>query len=136
MLKDHSLSPRLDSVISLSGMGDEELLSLRSRIDDRLNIELKHVNLTEELGLQYRAGKLLLDQTQGDESVPANQKAQVSNSVSAMLSSIVKMQETVYSIDRLKRYEAAFLKSVETLPKENKEAFFDLYGEFLANKGA
>ena len=136
MLKDHSLSPRLDSVISLSGMGDEELLSLRSRIDDRLNIELKHVNLTEELGLQYRAGKLLLDQTQGDESVPANQKAQVFNSVSAMLSSIVKMQETVYSIDRLKRYEAAFLKSVETLPKENKEAFFDLYGEFLANKGA
>lgn len=137
MLQNHSLDPRsAASRISLEGMDEAALLKLRAQLDDKLQVEIRQINLTEELGLQYRAGKLLLEETQNDPEVPANQKAQVFNSVNSMLASIVKMQESIYSMERLKRYETAFLKALETLPKEGKEAFFDLYGTFLADKGA
>lgn len=119
----------------IADLSEDQLLALRAEIDDKLQIGIKNLNLTEELGLQYRNGMKLLKDIQSDNSTPANQKAQVFNSVSGMLEKIVKMQESVYSMERLKRYEVAFLKAIETLPVEGKENFFDLYGSYLEDKG-
>jgi hypothetical protein len=119
----------------LSEMSDEEMLDLRNEIDSRLNIAIADLNLTEELGLQYRQGKVLLSSIQNDKTTPANQKAQVFNSVGAQLGQIVKMQSDVFSMQRLKKFEIAFIKAAETLPQAAKEAFFDLYGEYLKDKG-
>ena len=119
----------------IADLDEEALLKLRSEIDDKLQIGIKNLTLTEELGLQYRNGMKLLKDIQSDNQTPANQKAQVFNSVSGMLEKIVKMQESVYSMERLKRYEVAFLKAIETLPVEGKENFFDLYGSYLEDKG-
>lgn len=128
MLQDYSLAVPPDPERKRTS---EQLLADRKIIDNELQIGIKDINLTDELTLQYRQGKRLLEEVQNDRNVPANQRAQVYNSVGTMLGNIVKMQEVVYSAERLKRYETAFLKAIETLPKEGKEAFFDLYGSFL-----
>ena len=38
----------------------------------------------------------------------------------------------VASAERLKRFEAAFLKVLKLLPPADARVFFDLYGEYLA----
>ena len=119
----------------LDGLDDAQLLALRRKIDVRLKVEVKDLRLTEELGLQYRQGQVLLGSIQDDDDTPANQKAQVYTSVSGILDKIIKQQGIVYSAERLKRFEAAFLKILQKLPPEDKEIYFDLYGEFLNDRG-
>lgn len=135
-MENFSLTSEPKNALDISKLDEEELLALRAEIDNHLKVEIKHLNLTEELGLQYRQGRKLLEKVNSDASIPANQVSSVYNSVASMLEKIVKMQESVYSAERLKRYEVAVLKAIETLPKEGKEAFFDLYGSFLEDKGA
>lgn len=138
-LKNHSLTPNkpAEKVDPLADLDDAGLLKLRNRIDARLTVDIGQLNLTEELGLQFRAGKLLLAHIQEDDETPANQKAQVFNSVSAMLTKIIEQQELVFNAERLKRYEAAMLKVLELCAtEEQRNTFFDLYGEFLGAKSA
>lgn len=136
MLKNHSLAPNsaAEKVDPLAGLDDEGLLRLRTLIDLKLQTDLSKIDLAEELGLQYRSGMILLASVQDDKSVPANQRAQVLNSVRTTLSDIIKQQKIVYSAERLKRFEAAVLKVMEMQQTtEAKRVFFDLYGEFLAD---
>lgn len=132
-LKNHSLQPPAPEVKAdpLAGLSDDELLKLRARIDATLKVDLARLNLSEELGLQYKAGYAMLMEVQNDKEVPVNQKAQVFNSVSKMLQDIIKQQKVVFNAERLKRYEAAFLKILGKLPPEMAQIYFDLYGEFL-----
>lgn len=132
MIKDRSLAPQaVIKVDPLEGLDDAQLIALRHRLDKKLNLDLTQLNLAEELGLQYRSGMALLASVQEDKDTPANQRAQVFNSVGAMLAQIVKQQKVVYNAERLKRFESAFLKVLEELPDASKRKFFDMYGEFL-----
>lgn len=135
-LKNHSLDVpgRAKKEDPLEGLDDNALLALRNRIDSLLTVDIDALNLTEELGLQYRAGKALLASL-GDDT-PANQRAQVFNAVSAMLTKIIEQRKMVASAERLKRYEAAFLKTLEALADDTARAvFIDLYQEFLDDRG-
>jgi hypothetical protein len=134
MLKNHSLAPAAPKVVidPLEGMSDADMIALRQKIDLKLKTDLSRLDLAEELGMQYRAAMVLLDSIQNDKDVPANQRAQVYNSVRSSLGEIIKQQKIVYSAERLKRFEAAFLKVLQQLPSEQTRVFFDLYGEFLA----
>jgi hypothetical protein len=132
-LKDLSMKkPSARQEDLLAGLGEDELLALRHRIDKKLNIDITKLNLAEELGMQYRSGMVLLASVQEDKDTPANQRAQVFNSVSAMLEKIFKNQKIVYDAERLKRFESAFLKTLELVgTDEMKRRFFDLYGDYL-----
>lgn len=132
-LKNHTLSAKAPIVgpDPLEGLDDAALLELRRRIDARLKVDLSRMNLAEELGLQYKAGMELLADVTNDKSTPANQKAQVFNSVSKMLADIIKTQKVVFSAERQKRFEAAFIKVLGRLEPESTRVYFDLYGEFL-----
>lgn len=141
-MKDRSLtkpSEKLDKGDALSalltGLNEADLLSLRRKIDVSLKIEIKDLKLTEELGLTYRQGQVLLDSVVDDGDVPASQRAQVFTSVNAMLEKIIKQQEIVFNAERLKRYEAAFMKVLEDLPADAQAKYFDMYGEFLSDRG-
>lgn len=134
-MKDYNLK-KVETQDPLAGLDDAKLLDLRHRIDMLLKTDIKDINFTEELGLQYRQGKTLLYSIQSDIDTPANQKAQVFNATSVMLEKIIRLQADVFNQERLKRYEVAFLKVLESLPEESRAIFFDLYGEFLNNKGA
>jgi hypothetical protein len=130
-IQNFSMAPASAKADPLDGLSDEELIALRMRLDKRLNLDLKELDLAEELGMQYRAGQILLASVQDDKNTPANQRAQVFNSVGNMLKDIVKQQKVVYDAERLKRFESAFLKVLEDLPDDKKRKFFDLYGEYL-----
>lgn len=121
---------------SVEALTEKQMMALRHHLDMLLKIEIGHLNLTEELGLQYRQGKTLLASVQGDNSTPVNQKAQVFNSVQGQLDKIVKLRSQVFSQERLKRFEGAMLKVLEMQGREaEKLVFLDLYGGYLRDRG-
>jgi len=133
-LKDHRLAPPAaaqDPVDALKDLDDDTLLRLRNAIDKKLSIDPRNLNLADELGIQFRSGKALLASIQDDRDVPPNQRAQVFNSVGTMLDKITKQMKGVYDAERLKRYEAAVMKTLEDCPPELKRKFLDLYGDYL-----
>lgn len=127
-LAQAAITPKVNP---LEGLTDEQLLNLRREIDIKLRTDLTKIDLGEELGLQYRQGMVLYNSVAGDPGVPANHRSTVMTACSNMLSKIVTQQEVVFSAERLKRYEAAFMKVLQHLPSESTRMFFDLYGEFL-----
>lgn len=148
MLKSHSLTQEhklpeatvAETVAvflsSIEHFSEAELIELRHQVDVRLVIGLEHLDLSEELALQFRQGKALLHEVQNDKTIATNQKAQVFNTVKSQLAEIVKQQESVWSMERLKIFEVAFVKASKLLTQEARDAFFDLYGRFLKDEHA
>jgi hypothetical protein len=137
-LKDHSIksAPKQVSAVelmlpSLEQLSEIELIELRHQIDLRLQLDLDKIDLSEELGLQFKQAKSLMNQVNSDKDIATNQKAQIFNSVRAQLAEIVKLQTVVYSMERLKKFEVAFVKSLGIMPGDARAAFFDLYSEYL-----
>jgi len=139
-LQDFDLSPQVptkaDVTDLLIGLDHADLMTLRGAIDKEIKISPHLLNMADELGFQYRAGKTLLESISNDSEVPANQRAQVFNSVGTMLDKITKQMKGVYDAERLKRFEAAFMKTLEEFPEEAKRKFFDLYGDYLKQEDA
>lgn len=140
MIKDHSIKTNTKGAVptpvemllpSLEALSEADLVELRHQLDLRLSLDLSTLDLAEELALQFRQAKALLNEVQNDKSTPVNQKSQIFNSVRTQLGDIVKQQDVVWNMQRLKKYETAFVKSVHLLNDEARNAFFDLYGEHL-----
>lgn len=147
-LKSHSLTqdapaPKEPTAVellmpTLETMSEVDLQELRHQVDLRLQLDLGNLDLAEELGLQFRQGKALLHEVQIDKDTPNSQKAQVFNSVRSMLSDIVKQQESVWGMERLKKIEIAIVKALsgDDVPADVRVRFFDIYGEYLKDANA
>lgn len=145
-MKDYSLSQpektNPDEVPSavltnVRQLSERQMMALRHELDNLLNIEISQLNLTEELGLQYRQGKNLLASIESDVKVAPNQKSQVFNAVQSQLEKIIKLRNLVYDQERLKRYESAMLKVLEMKGNEKEqELFLELYGSYLRERGS
>ncbi len=117
----------------LSNMGEGDLLFLRAQIDALLPVKrLSDMNLEMELTLQLRSAQALQQIVLDDALTPANQKAQVMNSVSSTLQQLVKMQIDYYTPERLKKIEAALIKALNKFETEQTKEFFRRYEEILA----
>lgn len=115
-------------IVDLAPFSLDELLALRAQIDARLPATaLADLDLEEELVIQFQQTKGLLNRVIADENVPANQKAQVTNSCSSILGQITRMQTELYSAERVKALEAALIKSLLTLPEPAQIQFFAEY---------
>ena len=127
-LADYGLSAQQSRPQTAVGaMSQEQLLLKRDEIDQLLTeTHLKDVNLSKELLLQLKKAKLLQQKTDDDE-VPANQRAQVQNSLGTILVNLAKHQQATYTSERFKRLETATVKAVKTLPKEAQDEFFATY---------
>lgn len=114
----------VDKLIDLDSLEVVQLLTLRAKIDQRLpTSKLQDVDMSEELVLQMMAIKALQADVSEDRSVPANQRAQVANSLSAALVNLVKLQSDVYTSERFKRMEqflVDFLNSVGDMAKRRE----------------
>jgi hypothetical protein len=111
-----------------NSLSQAELLAARDEIDALLTeTRLKEVNLSKELLLQLKKAKLLQKNTEEDEDVPANQRAQVQNSLGTVLINLAKHQQATYTAERFKKLETAVIKCLKTLAKEQQEEFFKLY---------
>lgn len=117
----------------LTSMSEAELLFLRAQVDALLPVKrLSDMNLEMELTLQLRSAQALQQIVLEDVHTPANQKAQVMNSVASTISSLIKMQVDYYTPERLKKIEAALIKALNTLDTAQTEGFFTKYEEILA----
>jgi len=112
----------------------KELRKLRSEIDKLLpKNSLNSLDLEVELVDQYFKTKDLMDEISGDEATPANQKAQVANSVVNTLGQLVKLQQDLKREHTLKIMEGCLIDAVKVLPEAVKTEFFSEY-ERIAKK--
>lgn len=93
---------------------------------------LLDMNMEEELILQFQAVRTLQNTILDDISVPANQKAQVANSVASVLGSIADLQNKVYSSERFKRIETLLIRHLNKLPEDVAAAFLEDYEQLVA----
>lgn len=113
---------------TLDGMSLQELLDLRSQIEKRLPAsKLGNINLERELVLQLRAHQELQGAVLADDDTPANQRAQVASATRAALETLIKLQQDVYTSERLKRIESVLIEVLNSQPEEVAEAFFEKY---------
>ena len=88
---------------------------------------LADLNLEKELVEQYLKIKTIMDEVVHDDRVPANQRAQVANSVVGALQQLHKLQEDMQREERLKIMEACLIDALKVLPDKTKEEFFEYY---------
>lgn len=118
--------------INLEHYSLSDLLALRASIERRLPAKaLRDMNLERELILQHQASLELQNEVLRDDETPANQKSQVANATAAVLQQLIKLQETVYTTERLKSIENKLIEALNQLPKETQEAFFEIYEQVL-----
>lgn len=116
----------------LDAMTLQDLLDLRARIDARLPARsLMDINLERELVLQVLALQQMQSAVINDEYTPANQRAQVANSLSTALSNLVKVQNDTHTSERLKTIETVLIEVVKTLPEAQANQFLALYEQAL-----
>lgn len=120
-------TPPSSVFFDLSGLPVDQLLELRARIDQALPARaLKDLDLEQELVVQLLSTQELQRKALSEDT-PANQLAQVSNTVQAALQTLVKLQNDVYKSERLKKIEGALLQAIENLPMKEKDAFLTAY---------
>lgn len=112
------------------------LLRLYGRVQEMLELDIKKINLSEALVVQYRQTKNFVDEVLHDKSVPANQRAQAVNTCNGLLEKITKMRGIVMNQERQRRYESAFLKTLDMCgTPEQRVAFMEMYKEYLDDRG-
>lgn len=92
--------------------------------------DINQIDHKRELAMQYSLAKQAYALVQHDSETPLNQKAQALNTITNILASIVKLQDTVYSIERMKILEEALIESLQSFP-DLKQAFLDKYKQRL-----
>lgn len=95
--------------------------------------QLSEIRLDDELAEVYASAKDLLDDILTDSDVPANQRAQVLNSVSSLLQQIAKTRTDLHNAERLRKLEQILLQVMREQPLEVKEAFFESYSRQLGD---
>ena len=119
----------------LKKMNTDELWGIKREVDALLGVDvtLKELNLENELVNQYYKIRSLMDSVSTDPDIPANQRAQVSNSVVTTLGQLVKLQEDLKKQEMLKIMEGALIEVVKILPTKSQNDFFEEY-ERIAKK--
>lgn len=108
------------------------LLAYRAEIDKCLPAtQLSDMNLETEMLLQYHTLRELQADVIGIDDVPANQKAQVANTVTASLNKLTDMQEGLYTAERFKAIENLLIRTLSKLPENLAEAFLKDYRKVL-----
>ena len=112
----------------LEKLSVEQLERLQEDLLERMpHKTLLDVNLEHELLGLMRNGQKLLEDVLHDPDVPANQRAQVLNSLASTLDQLSKLQNNIYDSERIKRLEQVFTKTLKSLPVEAAELALDAY---------
>jgi ethanolamine utilization protein EutQ (cupin superfamily) len=117
--------------IDLTNYSAADLNVLRERILALLPMNLASVDLEEELMAQLISAKALMADS---SDAPLNQRAQASNTITAILKQLVDLQMSVTTTETIKRMERILLKTLQDHPTL-QEAFMVDYEEALNAKG-
>ncbi len=91
-------------------------------------VKLSDLDAESELLDNYNDAKDLLTNL-GDET-PANQKAQVLNTINAVLGNIIKQRAELHNMERFKSMETALIYTLKQFP-ELQEVFLEEYERLL-----
>jgi hypothetical protein len=106
--------------VNLEGLEPHELISLRAEIEARLPVKsLQDTDLVRELVLQMVSLQSLQNQVLASTDTPANQMAQVANSLSSALANLVKVQGDLYTSERFKKIEGLLIEYLDAQPDSN-----------------
>lgn len=94
------------------------------------DVALNDIDLGQELADNLTAARQLRLNITHDET-PANQKAQVMNTITTILTNLVKLQTDLYNAQRQKDLEEILITVIKTLPTEAQDLFFQLYEDRL-----
>lgn len=100
--------------------------------DIAADVDIETLDLDSELVKVYAKAQKLLDTIVGSVDVPANQQAQVFNSVVTMLDRLAKMRTDVYNAERLRKLEQSLIRTLQAYPQELQEAFLRDYERSLS----
>lgn len=119
---------RIGEAGTLQTLTHDEMLALKELLDSStVEKSLKDLNLEHELLAQYARVKRLQEEVLNDDSVPANQRAQVAGAVASTLQQLIKMQVEFSTSERFKAIEALMIKAMRKLPKDVAEEFLEEY---------
>lgn len=123
---------RIGEAVTLGNMSYEEMVALKDLLDAQEMEEnrmhsLGDINLEHELMSQYAKVKKLQTDVLIDDSVPANQRAQVANAVASTLQQLIKMQVDLDRESKLRLMEECLIDTLKTLPDEARTDFFSEY---------
>jgi hypothetical protein len=93
--------------------------------------KLSEMNLEEELVLQYHTVRALQNDVLQQEEIPLNQRAQLANSVSSVLSKLADLQNEIYSSERFKVVENLLIRMLSRLPENVAAQFLAEYEDAL-----
>lgn len=93
---------------------------------------LAEIKLEAELAEQYGKAKSLYASVEADKNTPPNQKAQVLNTVSAVIQAITKSQVDLYNMNKVKALEDALTTALRSLPEPAQQLFYKEYEANLA----
>lgn len=91
-------------------------------------LTLEGLNLKVELLTQYNRTRQMLHDASYRSDIPLNQKAQVINSASSILSQLTKSEAELHSVEEVKKIEAVLITTLKEFP-ELQEAFLKRYAE-------
>ncbi len=89
--------------------------------------DLASIDLNRELVLQMLSIQQLQADVLQDDGTPANQKAQVANSLLSTLKQLADLQNSIFTSERMKRVENVLVDFIKGLPEDQRRAFIDAY---------
>lgn len=117
----------------LGKMDDETRKRLQKALDDDPDEDDDESLTFEQLNLQvetirlFRQTRRLMRQVLRETGVPANQKAQVANTLASLLKGLSAQQTELYNAERLKRLEFVIIRFVREMPDPEQERFMSMY---------
>lgn len=93
-------------------------------------VSLEDLDTAEELATTYNTLKNILALVEYDEATPVNQKAQLVNSLTGVLGTIVKLKADLYSMQQVALIEEQLGNTLKAFP-DVREAFLAHYSGAL-----
>lgn len=91
---------------------------------------LNELDLDKELLAQYIDAKNFLKDVKHDSEIPLNQKAQILNTITSILQNIIKMQQDLHSVERMKVIENTLIETLKN-HEQLRDAFLKDYEKAL-----
>lgn len=88
--------------------------------------------LKDQLAYRMRQASRLYTAIEHEDEVPANQKAQVLNTITSIIGQLNKLEAEMHSIEAVKKLERALITCLKTAPEDVQKAFFEAYEAELA----
>lgn len=115
----------------------EDIPLHNDRRDDRRaeiyiqDLTAETLSLKDELLGQYNNARRLYAQIETDDGIPANQKAQVLNTLTSILVQITKSQESLHNSQTFKMMEESLIQTLKRCPEQLQTEFYRIYEETL-----